>query len=157
MQVLRTISGKVEQVLIELLQPDELTRSLTKRFGFDWKKEMVYDVYKVFLKDTGLILGLMSLDVVEPELRIEIRLLESAKENIGVDKMYDRVAGCLIAYACKLSFKYGFGGFVSLVPKTELISYYQRAYQFFPMGRHLAIDGDESFSLIVKYLEDASS
>ncbi|MFT4023673.1 MAG: hypothetical protein QM664_07815 [Flavihumibacter sp.] len=141
---------------IAVLQANELTLSLARRFSFDWKKEVQYDIYKLFLKESGLILGLMSLEVVRPEWRIEIRLLESARENIGKHKMYDRVAGCLIAYACKESFKWGFGGFVSLVPKTELISYYQQAYQFFPMGRHLAIEGGGAHWLIEKYLQNSN-
>lgn len=154
MKVLHRTSGRFREAEITPLQAHELTRSLARRFGFDWKKEVSYEIYKICLKESGLILGLMSLDVVKPELRIEIRLLESARENIGRDKVYDRVAGCLIAHACKLSFRYGFGGFVSLVPKTELIPYYRQAYQFFPMGRHLAIDGGKALSLIEKYLEN---
>ena len=154
MQVFHTLSGEFKEAEIGVLQAGELTRPLARRFGFDWEKEVQYDIYKIFLKEDGVILGLMSLDIVKPEFRIEIRLLESASENIGKDKIYDRVAGCLIAYACKLSFKFGFGGFVSLVPKTELISYYQQAYHFSPMGRHLAIEGNEAFELIEKYLEN---
>lgn len=154
MQVFHTLSGEFKKAEIGVLQEGELTKSLARRFGFDWKRETQHDIYKIFLKGNGLILGLMSLDIIKSELRIEIRLLESASENIGKDKIYDRVAGCLIAYACKLAFKFGFGGFVSLVPKTELISYYQQAYHFYPMGRHLAIEGIEAFKLIEKYLEN---
>lgn len=154
MHVRYTISGEFKEAQIALLEERELTKSLTRRFGFDWKKEISYDIYKISLKEGALILGLMSLGIVLSELRIEIRLLESAKENIGKVKQYDRVAGCLIAYACRLSFKQGFGGFVSLVPKTELIRYYKQAYGFFPMGRHLALSGEDSRALIEKYLEN---
>src|SRR5690348_1249339 len=142
MYVFHTSSGAFKEAEIAILQKRELTKSLTKRFRFDWEKEILFDVYKIFLKENRLILGLMSLNVVISELRIEIRLLESAKENVGKVKLYDRVAGCLIAHACKLSFKEGFGGFVSLVPETQLARYCSEAYHFFPMGRQLAIDGD---------------
>lgn len=33
--------------------------------------------------------------------------IEVAPHNRGIDKKYDLVAGCLIAYACRLSFIHG--------------------------------------------------
>ncbi len=42
----------------------------------------------------------MSVEDIPVELRIEIRLIEVSKENIGHEKEYDRIAGCLIAFAC---------------------------------------------------------
>ena len=96
----------------------------------------------------------MSLVVVRSEFRVEIRLLESAKPNVGIEKEYDRIAGCLIAFACRLAFKLGFGGFVSLVPKTELIRHYMTKYHLFQMGKHLATDGENSVNLIAAYLEN---
>ena len=139
---------------ISLVKARDLTGSFRKRFDFDWSKEENYDIYKITLAGQETILGLMSLHVIEPELRIEIRLLESAKENIGKKKMYDRVPGCLIAFACKLSFSQGFNGFISLNPKTVLVAHYIRKYRMYPMGKHLVTNIDNARALIQEYLEN---
>lgn len=123
-----------------------------KQFSFDWELEKPYDLYKLVLKEQKEIVGLMSLIDFPEELRIEIHLLELAKENTGKDKKIERIAGCLIAYACKLSFVKGYDGFVSLVPKTRIINHYQQAYGFMQFGRQLAVLGEVSRSLIQKYL-----
>lgn len=67
------------------------------------------EVYKLRLKTSELILGLMCLiDHRDPETRaIEIELLEVSIENTRSTKKWDRIAGCLIAYACRESFKRG--------------------------------------------------
>lgn len=123
-----------------------------KQFSFDWKLEKEHQLFKLVLKDTNTILGLMSLIDYPSELRIEIHLLELSEENKGKDKKIGRIAGCLIAYACKLAFKKGYGGFVSLVPKTRLIKHYQKAYGFLQFGRQLALLDESSKKLIEKYL-----
>ncbi len=38
--------------------------------------------------------------------------MELAPHNIGAKRKYERIAGCLIAFACRLSFKYGKGDFL---------------------------------------------
>ncbi|MGX5819341.1 hypothetical protein ACWKWU_14145 [Chitinophaga lutea] len=144
------------EAAIELLDTGELTRTLLSRFEFDWESEMLFQVYKLNLRGKDRILGLMALHIIPEERRIEIRLLEAAAENVGKNKRYDGVAGCLIAYACRQSFKFGFGGFVSLIPKTKLIRWYCLVYGFVPMGRHLVLEGNNAIALITKYLENES-
>lgn len=64
---------------------------------------------------------------------IYMRLLENAPFNIGKNKLYEGVARNLVAYACKLSFQYGFEGFVAFTAKTKLIEHYEHtlgAYHF---------------------------
>jgi len=51
-------------------------------------------------------------------------LLKSAPFNRGTEKLYEGVAGNLVAYACKVSFQYGFDGYVSFTAKTKLIDHY---------------------------------
>jgi len=81
-------------------------------------------------------LGVMGLFDVPEEGRIEIKLLVNSKENQGRHKLYDRVAGCLIAYACYLATtKYEDGVCVSLVPKTNLIKHYMQKYRMADGGR----------------------
>jgi hypothetical protein len=154
MKVFHVPRRQLEKAEISLVKRRDLTVSVRKRFDFDWSKERDYEIYKITLVGHDTILGLMSLQVIEQESRIEIKLLESAKENIGRKKMYDRVAGCLIAFACKLSFNKGFDGLISLIPKTVLVAHYIRKYQMLPMGSHLAIKRDNALVLIQEYLKN---
>ena len=63
------------------------------------------------------------------EKRIEIKLLASSVENIGKEKIYEGIADCLIAFACRSGVeKYGVDACISLVPKTELIRHYTEKY-----------------------------
>ena len=98
------------------------------------------------------ILGLLSLKDIKDELRIHINLIEISEKNRGQGKKYDRIAGCLIAYACELSFDKSYDGFVSLVPKTRLINHYCKHYGFEQYGRQLGLGYEASINLIKKYL-----
>lgn len=150
MYVVEVKTGKKEKIRISQLKSSELLK--LNSFDFDWSEETKFEVYKLTLISNEQVLGLLSMDRVIEELRIEIRLLEIAPENIGKNKLYDRVAGILIAFACKESFKNGFYGFVSLIPKTKLIKHYKEKYGFQQFGRHLAIELQESEMLMNKYL-----
>lgn len=154
MRVLHVASGKYSEALISRFYKEELTNIVKERFDFDWEQEAAYEMYKITLINDVCVMGLMSIQTIAQEQRVEIRLLESAKENKGRSKLYDLIAGCLIATACQLAFEHGFKGFVSLRPKTELIPHYIRKYNFSPMGNHLFVDGEVSTFLISEYLEN---
>ena len=81
-------------------------------------------------------------------------LLEVSKINQGKNKHIEHIAACLIAYACRLSFKSGYDGFISLIPKSVLVEHYMAKYGFKPMGKHLYLDLYDAQFLIKKYLED---
>lgn len=123
-----------------------------KQFSFNWEQEKTYDLYKLVLQEKKEIVGLMSIIYIPKELRLEIHLLELSKENVGSEKRLERIAGCLIAYACKLSFSKDYDGFVSLIPKTMLVEHYQKKYGFRPFGGQLAVFGKTSENLIQKFL-----
>ena len=57
---------------------------------------------------------------------IFMNLLESSPFNIGKTKLYEGVAGNLVAYACKVSFQKGYEGFVAFTAKTNLIEHYEK-------------------------------
>lgn len=154
MRVLHVFSGKYKEARITVLRKEELTGAVRERFSFDWEKEIAFGVYKITFINDDYILGLISTQINLPERRFEIRLLELSKENIGTLREYDRLAGCLIAFACKLSFKEGLDGFVSLIPKTVLISHYMKKYFFSPMGVQLYVEGEVAIALITAYLEN---
>lgn len=150
MFVVEAKTGKRAKVRIASINSSEL-RNL-KDFEFDWSKEKEYETYKLSLISNGEILGLLSIDKIIDELRIEIRLLEISAKNVGKNKTYDRIAGILIAFACKESFRNGCFGFVSLIPKTRLIKHYEEKYGFKQFGRHLAIELEASELLMNRYL-----
>lgn len=129
-------------------------RELKKNFTFNWEEELDNDVFGIYLPKQKSIIGLMSTNNVHTEYRIHINLIESSTENRGKNKLIKNIPHCLIAYACKLAFSFGYDGFVSLYPKTKLIDYYVKEYGFQQFGRHLAIYGDRSFELIKIFLDE---
>ncbi len=146
------LSKEIEITLVNNLDYKSITKS---RFWFDWKQEKDYNVFKLCLKGTDDILGLVSLDIFTKESRIEIRLLAVSKENRGKAKLLDLIAGNLIAFACIESIKkFGEMACVSLVPKTDLIQYYMDEYGMLQAGKSLFIDGNELLQLIKKYDHD---
>ena len=81
-------------------------------------------------------------------------MLESAPFNIGKHKIYEGVAGNLVAYACKISFQKGFEGFVSFTAKTKLIEHYAKtlgAYHF--KNQRMIIDTQAAKILVEKYFK----
>lgn len=55
------------------------------------------------------------------------------------NKLYEGVAGNLVAYACKVSFNNGFDGYLSFTAKTKLIDHYIKTLQAHHFGGHLMI------------------
>lgn len=110
-----------------------LIKKSKHRFNkFDWSKYKGKEVYKLTIKDNDLIVGLLCI-IDHPDSgidAIEIELLESSAENIGKGKTYDHIGGCLIAFACRESFKRGHDGCTFLTPKTSLIRHYMEKYGF---------------------------
>jgi hypothetical protein len=143
-----------KNIKVQITKLEQIEKSDLLNFQFEWVEESSFDVYKLEIIRTNEILGLMSIAKIFEELRVEIRLLELSKSNMGKDKRYQRVAGILIAHACKESFYSGFYGFVSLIPKTRLIDHYKREYGFKQYGKHLAVELESSERLMNKYLSN---
>lgn len=82
--------------------------------------------------------------------------LELAPHNIGQkNKRYDYVAGCLIAFGCRESFKIegSYKGFLTFVSKTNLIKWYAEKYGAeLALGQRMFIDWENGEKLIEKYL-----
>ncbi|MEM7575529.1 MAG: GNAT family N-acetyltransferase [Bacteroidota bacterium] len=147
-------SGKSLESSIDLvIKSDYDWVKKSKKFKFDWKIESPNEVYKIYLIDEeDEILGLMSLVDYPTEYRIHLNLIETAADQRGEMKTIENIAGCLLAFACQVSFTRGYYGFLSLQPKTRLISLYQEKYGFQQFGRQLAVEGESSRLLIQKYL-----
>jgi len=149
-------SGKsLNSIISEIIEADYKLIGDSGNFSFDWKEEAKNEVFKIYLKDeSDNILGLLSLKDHPDEHRIHLNLIEVSRENIGRDKKLDNIAGCLIAFACRIAFERNYYGFVSLKPKTRLVELYQEKYGFRQYGRLLAVEDQSSNYLIKKYLQD---
>ena len=133
-------------------------RQITKKNGwsFNWKSELednTKEVYKLTITNNpNIIQGLLSFTVQPDHLYMD--LLESAPFNRGRNKLYEGVAGNLVAYACKVSFQQGFEGYISFTSKTKLIDHYKKtlgAVQF--AGQLLIINTIAANNLIDKYFK----
>lgn len=155
MKLLNRKSGELHEAVIELVQ-DEDWEVIEKdeNFEFNWLKEKKYLVHKITLKLEREILGLVSIEDIPKELRLFIRLIEVGKKHRGKGKVYDHVAGCLLAFTCNLAFQRNYNGFISLIPKTELVNHYKSKYGFGEFGIHLYLELEKSENLIKNYLEN---
>ena len=134
--ILNTISGDSFQTEVIRLSKSDLKHiTKTKGWNFNWKQEfeeIKKEVYKLTIVNNPIIIqGLLSVTIEQDH--VFMVLLESTPFNIGKQKIYEGVAGNLVAYACKISFQKGFEGFVSFTAKTRLIDHYEKtlgAYHF---------------------------
>ena len=166
MELLEVLTGnKLEAVFERMTNKDfTIVKKNNDRFDkFDWSVYKNQEVYKIRLTTDNIILGLMCLtDHTDEETNaIEIELLEASVENMGPHKKLDNVAGCLIAFACRESFKRGHDGCIFLTPKTSLLNHYPAKYGFHhlawktekrPEGLMILYE-DGSRRLIRKYLD----
>ncbi|MFT5647034.1 MAG: hypothetical protein ACI976_001723 [Aureispira sp.] len=154
MKIINTHTNKEYVGEIEKVKKSDVQKLKgNKNFSFDWSLEVENDVYKVKREGKNETLGLMSLSDIPKEKRIHINLIEASKENVGKGKKFKNIAGNLLAFACKMAFKKGYDGFVSLLPKSKIIVIYI-GYGFKAFGKNLAIFMTASKNLISKYLGD---
>lgn len=155
--ILNTISGDSFQTEISTLKTSDL-KNIIKKFGwnFNWKAEFndfKKEVYKLtIVNNPNIIQGLLSITIERDHIYID--LLESAPFNVGVKKLYEGVAGNLVAYACKTSFQKGHNGFVAFTAKTQLIKHYEEtlgAYHF--KKQRMIIDTEAAKFLVKKYFK----
>lgn len=155
MTILEVKTGNIFKVDILSVANEDYARITKKRFWFNWKEEKGQEVYKLQIQGTEEILGLMSIEDIKAESRIEIRLLAVSSENRGTDKTYENIIGNLIAFASKYSLRmYGELACISLIPKTELVQHYIEKYYMYEAGISLCLDGIELINLINKYDHD---
>jgi hypothetical protein len=83
-------------------------------------------------------------------------LIENAKFNKGKHKLYNGVAGNLVAFACKMAFELRYDGVVSFIAKTQLISHYRNTLgaQLFGGGNRMFIDTKPALKLATRYFKN---
>lgn len=154
MIVQRISSGEEKPTYVEIADSKDFSLLTKRRYSFDWKVyKQTADVHVLRLETGEEILGAMKLQHFPGEDRIEVELLSCSKENIGRNKIYDRITGCLLAFACYLCYmRHGSESMVSLYPKTVLRTHYMRKYGMNVEGIQLAFKKDSLTAIINKYL-----
>ena len=71
-----------------------------------------------------IIQGLISVE--DKQNHVFMHLIESANFNKGKTKVYLGVPSNLVAFACKISFDYGYDGYVAFDAKSALIKHYHK-------------------------------
>lgn len=147
-------TGAKMTAVIKPVEEEDFRFLTKKRFSFSWRHfKGSYGIFKLCLKGEDDILGVMAMEDFPEDKRIEIKLLASSLENVGQGKIYDGIAGCLIAYACREAVKrYAYDACVSLIPKTILKPKYISKYGMQNAGRHVFLEGQSLINLIKKYL-----
>lgn len=141
--------------------PADYSNAPLKKDGwnFNWRQLIQEQNSKTFLLKTielpKSIEGAIQLKI-ENKMLI-MNALEIAPHNIGSkNKKYDYVAGCLIAFACRESFKLesDYKGFLTFVSKTNLIKWYADKYgAVAALGQRMYIDDINGVKLVKEYLE----
>lgn len=160
MVIREVLTSENHEIVIDVIPEQELSMLTKKRYFFDWKAVFGEAIlYKLRIKGSTDIKGVMALIEFDKEHRIEIKLLAVSKENVVLkkekgkkQKEFEGIAECLIAYAGRRAItKFGSLACVSLVPKTEISAHYQTAYGMIPCGLQLSLEGDPLLDLISKY------
>jgi hypothetical protein len=132
---------------------------VTKKNGwlFDWKLEFSEPekrVYKLVAEqEQQTIHGMVSLEKLKDYMLMH--LIENAPLNRGKSKKYLGVCGNLVAYGCKLSMGYGFGGVIAFDPKTALIAHYEQTLGAVLISeRRMAIFEEQAKLLLEKYFPE---
>lgn len=131
--------------------------SKSNGWKFDRRKEfenISKEIYKLTITgNPAIVQGMLSLTIKSDY--IFMNLLENAPFNLGKGKIYEGVAGNLVAYAYLISFQRGFDGFIAFDAKTALIEHYQKtlgAVHF--RGTRMVISEEAATVLVKKYFKN---
>lgn len=126
-------------------------------WAFDWLKAYKADSKSIYCLTENLsnrIHGLIQL--IEDDGMLIMELIEIAPFNIGSNKEFENVAGCLIAFGCRESLKLNtpYKGYLTFVSKTSLVELYKTKYLATQtLGTRMYIDPISGETLINKYLK----
>ena len=155
MKIICTSTGEKHSVVILPVEADEFKTLKKERYFFNWRIEKSQEVYKLQIKGSSDILGLVSIERIPQEWRIHIRVLTVSKENKGSEKRYDNIAGSLIAHVAKIAIReFGELACVSLRPKSQIARHYIDRYNMNITGMTLSIEVPEILDLINRYDND---
>lgn len=149
----------VEIEIVEALYKDMPLKK--EAWFFNWKQ-----AFKKVNTTTYILRLVSNPDSIQGILQLQnefgmiiMDLLEIAPHNLraeGKAKKYEYVAGCLIAFACRETFKLDtdYRGFLTFESKTKLISWYVEKYHAkVARGQKMYIEPQDGEKLIKEYLE----
>jgi hypothetical protein len=151
------LTGEVFDTEITRLLKSDLKAIKKSEWVFDWKIEFQTpqnEVYKLTtLNNPTIIQGLLSIeDKID---HIFMHLIESAKFNKGINKVYLGVPGNLVAFACKVSIDKGYDGYVAFDSKNVLIEHYKQILGATHLIRQrMFIDPIAANKLILRYFKE---
>ena len=153
-----TVSGDSFPTEVSTFTTKDLKQSSKKNgWKFNWKQELTNnnrEVYKLtIVNNPDIIQGIISFTIKNDHIYMD--LIESAPFNLGRKKIYEGVAGNLVAFACKVAFQRGFDGFLSFTAKTKLIEHYENTLGAYHFGNHLMILETKASTILVdKYFKN---
>ena len=155
--VLNILSDQLVEAEIVPLISNEYIPLKKDGWKFNWRqlvKQEGTQAYVLKLKGKPYTLeGALLLRIEGGMLIMDV--LEIAPHNVGKNKRYDFVAGALIAFGCRESFKLDsvYKGFLTFVAKTKLINWYKNKYGAeSAFGNRMYIDWENGQRLIEEYL-----
>jgi len=121
---------------------------------FDWSAyfdQPGIATYKMVVTGINEIQGAIAIE--DRRDHIYVHLVESAPHNRGVDRVFYGIGPRLFAFACAVSHKCGYDGFVSFDAKAQLIDYYSDALGAQRIGHtRMIIDPVAAYRLVRLYL-----
>ncbi len=155
MNVVELSTGKIIPIDILPVENADFKSFSKARYFFNWKEEKNQELYKLVMKGYNDILGLISLERIPSEWRIHIRLLTVSIENKGSGKVFEKIAGNLIAHAAKIAVaEFGELACVSLRPKSSIAQHYISKYNMNVTGTVLSLEVPEILNLINQFDND---
>lgn len=161
MHILERTRGTKIEVEVQGIKNSELrTIKKSKGFIFDWEDLPHGEIYKLIVKGSGEIIGLMNIvSRTEPGFEcIEVIAIEKRMQQ--EDKPdYQNVAGCLFAFAARESFRLNLDGYLFLIAKTKSAEIFHDKYGFEylsnknAIGIRMSSDSKNSYKLIKTFLD----
>ena len=155
--ILNIVSGDSFQTEVSQVTKADVKHISNKSgWNFNWEHEFAdvsREVFKLtIVGNPSIIQGLICLTIETDH--IFMNLVESAPFNIGKNKLYEGVAGNLVAFACKMSFQRGLDGYVAFDAKTKLIPHYAKTLRAHHVGgQRMIITSSAAKFLVVKYFK----
>lgn len=155
MKIISTTENIAIECQIVLISKDMVPKK-KDGWSFNWLKvfrEKPTTIFVLKEKHSQKVHGVIQL--VRNDGMLIMELIELAPFNIGSQKEYENVAGCLIAFGCRESLKLNnaYQGYLTFFSKSSLVELYKtKYYATQTIGTRMYIDPLSGIMLIDKYL-----
>lgn len=158
----------VNAEIIEATKKNIILPSLTDGWRFNFKKHAKtkgFKTYILFCEESPKLIEACLIFEMKNNTEPYMAYVEIAPHNQGQNRKFDKVAGCLIAYACRLSFIHGendYKGWLAfdvleedIENERKLMSMYSQKYYALKFGRTtMVIPPEGSEKLINEFLKN---